>query len=98
MGHLQIHHDDVGLRLQRDLDRLGAVGGLSDDGDAGLFRQHHRDAATYQRLIVDDQQSQASILILDCHNLHMCTSSANPALPASVHSDHDLHGPGGVCR
>ena len=36
VGHVQVHHHDVGLQLAGEADRLGAGLGLADDLDAGL--------------------------------------------------------------
>ena len=39
IGHVQVDHDEVGLELLGQKERLGAVLGLADDLQAGVFEQ-----------------------------------------------------------
>jgi hypothetical protein len=55
LGHPDVHQHDVGGGLGGDLQRLGAVAGLTDDLDVGLGTQHHLQAAPEKRMVVDDQ-------------------------------------------
>jgi hypothetical protein len=54
--HPDVHQDDVGPELDRQLDRRDAVTGLADDGHAGLL-QDQGEARPHQLLVVDDQHT-----------------------------------------
>jgi uncharacterized protein YcaQ len=55
LRHPDVHEHDVGQRLARHGDRLGAVAGLADQVDVVLVGQDHLQAAPEQRMIVGDQ-------------------------------------------
>ena len=52
--HAQVHQDDVGLQLLGQGDRVGAVGGLADDVEAGLEQQ--LDQRLPEHVVVVDHQ------------------------------------------
>jgi hypothetical protein len=64
-----------GVRAQRRLDRLAAVGGLADDLDVALEREHRLDPAPHERLIVGDE---------DLDRLHARPDPTDPRLILSV--------------
>jgi hypothetical protein len=55
-GHGEVEQDEVGQQPARGGDRLGAVRGLGDDGEAVLLEQR-REGAAGQRMVVDDQDA-----------------------------------------
>ena len=59
-GHLHVHEHDVGPQRARQLDGLGAVGGLADDLEVVLDREDHPEAGPHELLVVDEEHAQAS--------------------------------------
>ena len=57
LGHANVHEEDVGSFEARQVDGLGAVGGLADDFDVGCRSQQHGEAAAHERLIVGDRDT-----------------------------------------
>jgi hypothetical protein len=56
-GHSEIHEDDVGGQAPREADSLLAVGGLSDDGETRVLREHAPHADSDDRVVIADQQA-----------------------------------------
>lgn len=55
LRHADIHHDDVGVKTRRLVDRLQPVAGFSDDVDVLLAREEHAEAGPNHRLVVGDE-------------------------------------------
>jgi hypothetical protein len=56
LGHPDVHDDHVGPQLERQVDRLAAVGGLPHDLEVVLGAQHRLEPAAGQRVVVGDDQ------------------------------------------
>ena len=50
-----------GLQPARELDRLGAVGGLADDVEVVLGVEDHAEAGAHERLVVGDQHARHAL-------------------------------------
>jgi hypothetical protein len=59
LGHADVHQDHVRHQLLGLLDRLDAVGGLSDYLDVRLVLEDHLQAAPEQRVVVADHYAEA---------------------------------------
>jgi hypothetical protein len=55
--HGNVEHRHVRAETRRQLQRLGAGGGLGDDGEPGPALQHVSDPAPHDRVIVRDQHA-----------------------------------------
>src|ERR1019366_2172529 len=55
IGHLNVHEDDVGFRLPRLRDRLGAIGRSGHHADVVLYLQHGAEAVEHHGVIVGHQ-------------------------------------------
>ena len=53
--HLDIHGHDIRFELMHELQRLFAVARHADDRNAGILRQHRREALPHKCRIVDNQ-------------------------------------------
>ena len=60
--HRDVEHRDVGRQLERQGQRLGAVRGLADDGEAGLGLEHVADAGADDRVVVGHQHPDGGAL------------------------------------
>jgi hypothetical protein len=60
--HAYVHHHDVGQQIGGSLDRLEPVTGLADDLKIGFVREHELEPATEQRVVIDDQHANRSIV------------------------------------
>ena len=79
-GHREVEQDEIGLERTRELDRLGAVAGLSDDVEPVLGEQRGERLAG-QRMVVDDQYSVGHFAFLRL--------SARRVLPTRVNVRYD---------
>ncbi len=68
--HLQVHHHDIRPGGQGFFDGFEAVRRLAHDFDIGFGRQHHRQPAPDQRLIVHDQQPQDGVVSVALSHAH----------------------------
>jgi hypothetical protein len=59
-GHADIHQHDVGAQATRLRDRFLSIAGLADNVDVGLALEDQAEAASHQRLIVDDKDTQGA--------------------------------------
>jgi hypothetical protein len=57
LGHLDVHHDDVGLQLLRHGHGLGAVDGLADHLDELVGRQQRAQPSPEDGVVVGDQRA-----------------------------------------
>ena len=62
LGHLDVHHDQVGLELDGEADRLLAVLGLADDLVAGVLERRTQ-VETDDRLVFADQHAHLVTLL-----------------------------------
>ena len=58
--HAQVHEDDVGPELARELDRLLAVGGAADDLDPPVEREDRLERLGEEQVVVGDQDPTTS--------------------------------------
>jgi hypothetical protein len=57
LRHTQVHENDVGPEVARDLERFDAVGGCSDDLDVVGEPDEHRQPFAYSALVVGDHDT-----------------------------------------
>ncbi len=58
--HVQIHQHHIGAQALRHLDRLHAIGSLSDHFDVGLRREDQCHPAAYQGLVIGNEHADAA--------------------------------------
>ena len=52
---VEVHHDDIGLKLLGELNHLWSICGLAHHLQGGLGGQHHAEAISEHRVIIGDQ-------------------------------------------
>jgi hypothetical protein len=60
VGHADVHDDDVGLELERFLDGIMSVDGLTTDLIIGLGREQGHHATADYFVVIDDEDSHRS--------------------------------------
>ena len=60
-GHVDVHHDDVGLELRGLLDRLVAATRLGDDLEAVVLVQEPAQAGAEEVVVVDDEDADGGV-------------------------------------
>ena len=84
LRHLDVHHDDVGLQLLRQRDRLRAVDGLTHDLDQVIRSEQGAQAAPEDRVVVGDQRADGIHEASSCRGRRACTTVPPPSALAML--------------
>ena len=82
LGHDDIHHDDVGPVIQRELHGVATVPGLGDHAQRGIV-ECQPDQAPSERVVIDDDDTQPIVCWHPCRHAYSLSLLVRANRPAT---------------